>query len=98
MKTKQLFHIMVFGMITSDSNVIPLFIFPPDLRLKLEEVVLCWIKWVASSRVCIRQQDPVPCPTSRRTKSWLSENFCDHITLNIWPPNSPDCNPHDYYV
>ena len=29
---------------------------------------------------------------------WLSENFHDHMTPNMWPPNSPDFNPMDYYV
>ena len=29
---------------------------------------------------------------------WLSENFYDHITFNIWPPNFQDSNPHDFYV
>ena len=36
--------------------------------------------------------------TNRRTQSWLSENDCDHITPNIWLPNSLDWNPLDYYV
>ena len=34
----------------------------------------------------------------KKTQSWLWENFCDHITLNIWLLNSLDCNPLDYYV
>ena len=34
----------------------------------------------------------------RRTLAWLSDNFSDHSTPDMWPPNSPDCNPLDYYV
>ena len=25
----------------------------------------------------------------------MSDNLCDHITPNIWPPNSPDLDPLD---
>ena len=32
------------------------------------------------------------------TQDWMSENLRDHITLNIWPPNSPDINPLYYHV
>ena len=32
------------------------------------------------------------------TQDWMSENLHDHITLNIWPPSSPDLNPLDYYI
>ena len=35
------------------------------------------------------QQDSVPSHTNRWTQSWLWENFCNHITLNIWLPSSP---------
>ena len=30
--------------------------------------------------------------------SCLSKDFWEYITTNIWLPNSPDCNPFDYYV
>ena len=36
MKTKHLVFIMVLGMVTSDSDIIPLFIFPRDLTLNTE--------------------------------------------------------------
>ena len=58
----------------------------------LEEVVLPWIERVAAGRLYIWQHDSVPCYTSRRTWYWLSENFSDHITPNIWLCNSSDCN------
>ena len=29
---------------------------------------------------------------------WLWENLCDNITLNIWPPNFPDCYRLNYNV
>ena len=27
----------------------------------------------------------------------FGKTFCDHIIPNIWPPNSHDYNPFDYY-
>uniref|UniRef100_A0A0L8IF21 Uncharacterized protein n=1 Tax=Octopus bimaculoides TaxID=37653 RepID=A0A0L8IF21_OCTBM len=51
-----------------------------------------------SERPYVWRQDSAPCHTSRRTQSWLSHNFCNHITPNIWPPNSPDCNSLHCYV
>ena len=104
-KTKYPVYILEFGVVISELNVKPEFIFPLGLQLNeeayikcREELVLLWIVRVASRRPYIRQQASMPCQTSRRTQCWLWENFYDHITPNIWPPNSPDCNPLDYYV
>ena len=32
------------------------------------------------------------------TQEWIADNLHDYNTPNIWPPNSPDLNPLDYYV
>ena len=29
---------------------------------------------------------------------WMADNLYDYITPDIWPPNSPDLNPLEYYV
>ena len=57
MKTKHWVHIIVFGVITSDNDVIPPFIFPNGLRLNikayikcLEEVMVSCIKRVTGGR------------------------------------------------
>ena len=39
------------------------------------------------------QQDSAPSHKAIVTQDWLSENFHDHVTPNMWPPNSPDLNP-----
>ena len=31
-------------------------------------------------------------------KNPAKQELYDHITPNIWPPDSPDLNPLDYYV
>jgi len=44
------------------------------------------------------KQNSAPSRKAMRTQDWMSENLHDHITPNMWPPNSPDLNPLDYYV
>ena len=39
-----------------------------------------------------------PYHPSEKSKKWLSANFYDYTNPNVWPPNSPDPNPMDYYV
>ena len=58
MKTKHPVQIMVFGVITSNDDTVPPFIFPHDLTLNMkvyikcqEEVVLFWIEKVAAERL-----------------------------------------------
>ena len=90
MKTKYSVHIMVFGVVTSDSDVMLTFIFPHGLRHNtkayikcLEEVQLPWIDSVATGRSYIWQQDSTSCYIGRRTQCRLWENLCNHITFSI---------------
>ena len=39
-----------------------------------------------------------PLPHPGKSQKWLSTNFYDYTSPNVWPPNSPDFNPMDYYV
>lgn len=64
----------------------------------LTTVVKPWITRVANNRPCVWRQDSAPCHTSGKNQKWLSANFYDYTSPNIWPPNSPDLNPMDYYV
>ena len=102
MKSKQSIHIMVFGVVTCNGDIMPPFIFPHDHTLNMEvyiknlkEVVLPWIKRVAAAKPYDWQQD---CAMPHKQENLVLENFSNHITLSVWSPNSPDCNPLDYYV
>ena len=104
MKTKHPVHIRVFGMVTSNGNVMPPFIFPHGLNMgayikSLGEVVP-WMKRVAAGRSCIWHGNRTLHHAKKAGKFqfWMCENFCNHITPNIWLPNSPDCNLFDYCV
>ena len=105
MKTKIPVHIMVFGVVSSDGHVMSPHIFEEGLRVNqnvyqdvLATVVKPWIEEVAAGRPYVFQQDSAPAHTARKTQKWLEDNFFDHGTPDMWPPNSPDCNPLDYYV
>ena len=105
MQTKFLATIMVFGVVSSEGDVMPPHFFAEGLRLDtngyirvLSEVVRPWIDQAAAGRPFVWQQDSAPCHTSRKTQAWLSENFVDHTGPDIWPPSSPDCNPLDFFV
>ena len=64
----------------------------------LNTVVKPWITRVANGRPYVWQQDSAPCHTSGKNKKWLSANVYNYTCSNIWPPNSPDLNPMNYYV
>ena len=49
-------------------------------------------------RSYVWQQDSAPCHTSGKSLKWLSANFFKYTSPNVWPPNSPDLNPMDYYA
>ena len=77
-KTKYPVHIMVFGVVTSNGDVMLSFIFLHGFILKmaaytkcLEEVMLLWIKKVAAGRPYVGQLDSAPCHTSRIIQSGL---------------------------
>ena len=61
-------------------------------------IVKPWIEEVVAGRSYVFQQDSAPAHAARKTQKWLEDNFFDHVTPDMWPPNSPDCNPLDYYV
>lgn len=105
MKTKFPATVMVFGAITSEGDVMPPHIFPQGLKVTtevyievLESVVLPWIKEKLGDRPFVWQQDSAPCHTSRKSQKWLGDNFFDFTSPDVWPPNSPDLNPMDYFV
>lgn len=39
-----------------------------------------------------------PSHTDPMAQERLVEKFNDHMTLNVWPPSSPDLNLLDYYI
>ena len=95
---------IVFGVVTSDGDVMPPFIFGMSSgstrRFKIkcfEKLVLPWIEIVLAGTPYVLQQHSARWNT-RKIQSWLSDNFCNHIIFDIWPLSFQDCNHHDYNV
>ena len=105
MKTKFPATVMVFGVVSSEGHVMPPHIFEAGLRVNtkiylevMKDNVVPWIKEVAGDRPWVWQQDSAPCHTSRKSMFWLQNNCYDLVTPDVWPPNSPDLNPMDYFI
>ncbi|UYV77427.1 hypothetical protein LAZ67_15000994 [Cordylochernes scorpioides] len=105
MHTKFPASVMVLGVISSEGDVMPPHFFEKGLRMNadtyinvLETVVKPWMDMVAAGRKYVFQQDSAPAHKAKKTQSWLTLNVPSHWGPDIWPLNSPDCNPLDYYV
>ena len=105
MKTKFPATVMVFGVVSSEGDVMPPHIFETGLRVNMdvylevmESTVLPWIKTVAGDRPWVWQQDSAPCHVSNRSIEWLKDHCYDLVLKDCWPPSSPDLNPLDYFV
>ena len=94
--------VMVFGCVSCEGDVMPPHFVREGIRLNsdaymelLITVVKPWIASVANGRPYVWQQDSAPCHTSGKSQKWLSANFANYTSPNVWPPNSPDLNPMD---
>jgi inhibitor of nuclear factor kappa-B kinase subunit alpha len=108
MKTKFAATVMVFGVISSEGDVMPPHIFEKGLRVNwkiyldvMEKVVVPWCNKVANGRPWMWQQDSAPAHRCNKTQEWLADpanGVFDFVPFSHWPPSSPDCNPCDYFL
>ena len=90
MKSKHPVHIKVFGVVTSNDDIMPRTQHRGQHQVLGEDSAgLDQDPPAGRPHVC--QQDYLPCHTNRSF-------VCQKITPNIWLPNSPDYNTLDYYV
>ena len=78
-KLKYLAHIVCFGVVTSDSDVMPPFIFPHSLWLNMEACV----KRLAAGRPYIWQQDCIM-PHKQENSVLATWKFLQPHYANIW--------------
>jgi len=105
MSTKFPATVMVLGVISNEGDVMPPFFFQKGERVNaacyinvLRTVVEPWMRQVAAGRHFVFQQDGAPAHTANTTQDWLLTHLPEFWPKEIWPPNSPDLNPLDYYV
>lgn len=105
MHTKFPATVMVLGVISSEGDVMPPYFFEQGHRVNavayihvLETVVKPWMDQVASGREYVFQQDSAPAHKAKKTQAWLTLNVPYHWSPDLWPPNSPDCNPLDFFL
>lgn len=63
----------------------------------LEEKIIPWMKDKASGNQFVFQQDSAPAHTAKRTTNLLEGSNVQFWNKELWPSNSPDLNPLDYY-
>ena len=78
MKTKFPATVMVFGVVSSESHIMPPHIFKVGLKVNtqvyldvLKSVVLPWCNQVAGGRPWVWQQDSALAHKSKKTQAWL---------------------------
>ena len=96
MKTKFPATVMVFGVVSSEGHIIPLYIFEVALKVNtkvyldvLKSVVIPWCNQVAGGRPCVWQQDSTPAHKSKKTQSWFQKQCYDFVPFSHWPPPPP---------
>ena len=97
--------IMVFGVVSSESHIMPPHIFEVALKLNtkvypyvLKSVVIPWCNQVAGGRPWVWLQDSTPTHKSKDTQAWLQKDCYDFVLFSHWPHSSTDLNPLDYFV
>ena len=82
MKTKFPARVMVFGMVSSESHIMPPHIFDVDMKVNtkvyldvLKGVVIPWCNQGAGGRLWVWQQDSAPAHKSKEPKDWLQKEY-----------------------
>ena len=88
---------MVFRVVSSEGDIMPPHFFPEGLKLNtngyiciLNKAVKPWFDHLAAGRQYKNQCPAIPVVRPSKTQAWLSENFVNHISPDIWPPSLCD--------
>lgn len=104
-KTKFPASVHVLAVVSSEGHKMPPHFFAKDetvtadvyLRV-LSTVIKPWMDKTSNGDPYVYQQDGAPAHTSRKVQAWLAANVPEFWAKDMWPPNSPDLNPLDFYV
>ena len=96
MKTNFPATVMDFGVVSSESRIMPPHIFEVGLKVNtkvyldvLKSMVIPWCNQVAGGRPWVWQQDSVVAHKSKETQAWLQKECYDFVPLSDWPPPPP---------
>ena len=92
MKTNFPGTVMVFGVVLSESHIMPPHIFEVGLKVNtklcldvLKSVVIPWSNQVAGDRHWVWQQDSAPAHKSNETHAWLQKECYDYVPFSQSP-------------
>ena len=92
MKTKFPPTVMVFGVVSSEGNIMPPHIFEVGLKVNtkvyldvLKSVVITWCNQVAGGRPWVWQEDSAPAHKSKKTHAWLQKECYDFVPFSYCP-------------
>ena len=101
MKTKFPTTVMVFGLVSSESPIMPPHIFEVCLKVYLDvlkSVVIPWCNQVAGGRPWVWQKDSTQAQKSKGTQAWLQKECYDFVPFSHWPRSSTGLKQLDYYI
>ena len=92
MKTKFETTVMVFGVVSSESHIMPPHIFEVGLKVNikvyldvLKSVVIPWCNQIAAGRPWVWQQDSAPAHRSKETQACLQKECYDFVPFSLAP-------------
>ena len=92
-KTKFPATVMVFGVVSSESHIMPPHIFEVGLKVNTKvyldvqkSVMIPWCNQVAGGRPWVWQQDSALARKSKEPQAWLQNECYDFVPFSHWPP------------
>ena len=105
MKGKNLALVMVFGTVESDGRVMPPHFIPAGMMLDtdeyltiLKESLILWMMKSYDLNKVMLVQDTAPAHNSQKLQDFLSQKISSYDPKDIWPSNSGDLNPRDFWT
>ena len=69
-----------------------------NTEVNLDKMVEPWIKKTMGEKPFVWEKDSSPSHTSSKSQRWISTNFFDFTSPEVWPPNSPGLYQMDFNV
>ena len=104
-KGKHSASVMVFGAVASDGRIMPPHFIPAGVTIDtdeyltiLKESLIPWLMKYYDLNKVMLVQDSAPAHAAQRVQDFLSQKIPMYVPKDIWPSNSPDLNPCDFWM